>query len=373
MRLTAFTKAILWTTALLSCHTCQGFEEEFRRASQLGTFRIMEGRRDPEDYLPRGLRYETPDYAIPSTLVGGTGGEYDALDDYKNGGVLSEIEIWVGPIDLRMVSLLFTSGAKVSFGDPGNVTDPMQFKLEPGERITQLALWDNNQVGRDNLITGLMLVTDKNRTFNPGTEVRGFERTFTGPDAIGSGLITRVEARSGASINALGFEFLRSIHSARVQVTDYPLLSKVDLQGRPKVLGNFVYNNTDSDDATIFLNGLPTLTEKYTWSSPFGSALSVEAKVPIVKEEGGKQEWSLSSSSRWETENSVQKQMDYSSRIDLPPRSHISADVQVTENDITVKYIGAFEVKAVNHATWAFKGTGLYSGVTYHSVRVETE
>lgn len=369
----SFVQAIIWATALLSCHTCQGFEEDFRRSSQLGSIHVAQEGRNPYEYLPSGNRYETPDYAIQSTLVGGTGGEYGFAEDYRKGGVLSEIQVWVGPFDLRMLSLVFTSGNKVSFGDPGNITDPVQFKFEPGERVTELALWDNNQLERDNLVTGLLLVTDKNRNFNAGTKDRGFRRNFTGSGAIGSGLITRVEARSGASINALGFEFLRTIESARVQVTEYPFLSKADLKGRLRVLGNFVYNNTDSDDATIILNGLPILTERYAWSSPFGSALSVEAKVPFVKDEGGKPVWGLSSSSKWETENLVDKRMDYASHFDLPPQSHVSAEITVTENSITLGYVGAFEVKTVNNAVWRFTGASLYSGVTYHSVRVEAK
>ena len=166
----------------------------------------------------------SPDFAVPAIVIGGTGGDAHFFQDYNHGGFLTELSVGVGPAELNMFTVMFTSGAKHSCGSRNRgraapTVSEKSFKFEPGEKLVQLMVWDNNLTNRACRVTGIQILTDRGRSFDQGIAVerRGVLTTLTGSD-VGSGLVTGVRARAGSDIDAIGFEFLRVVAAATLQV-----------------------------------------------------------------------------------------------------------------------------------------------------------
>ncbi|XDV14101.1 hypothetical protein PO909_002316 [Leuciscus waleckii] len=161
-------------------------------------------------------------------LIGGNEGELFSFTGEKNGASLERICVWVGPSQVKAVSVLLSDGRDKTFGSPEG--EPMEHIFEPGERITSLSLWGNGNGTHKEFFVQM-------KSWGLKTEYR---------INVGSGFCLGVKGRSRSDIHCLGFVFLNNIQSVVLTNVSYPTINQVIPQVALEEIKSTTYRNDSS-------------------------------------------------------------------------------------------------------------------------------
>uniref|UniRef100_H2N0H9 Jacalin-type lectin domain-containing protein n=1 Tax=Oryzias latipes TaxID=8090 RepID=H2N0H9_ORYLA len=145
-------------------------------------------------------------YLAPVITVGGEGGLPFSFIGAETGALLKKLDVWVGPNQVRCITLQMSDGAQKTYGTVKKSGDKMvSFTFENGDYFSSLTLWPNN--AGDHL-GAIKFETTKGR-ISKACMTSGEPTRSPTPVDVGSGMCFGVQGRSGSEIDALGFMFIK--------------------------------------------------------------------------------------------------------------------------------------------------------------------
>uniref|UniRef100_A0A3B3HRK1 Jacalin-type lectin domain-containing protein n=1 Tax=Oryzias latipes TaxID=8090 RepID=A0A3B3HRK1_ORYLA len=150
-------------------------------------------------------------YEAPLIIVGGQGGYPFSFNGAETGSLLKKLDVWVGPTQVRCITVYMFDGVQKTYGTARVAGDKMvSFTFEDDEFFSSLSLWPNNTKTR---LGDIKFTTSKNRAFDTGrqSDSQSDEEAMVPPTPVdvGSGLCFGVQGRSGTEIDAFGFLFIK--------------------------------------------------------------------------------------------------------------------------------------------------------------------
>lgn len=303
-------------------------------------------------------------YCAPVRIIGGDGGDPFDCNLVMLGGALKEISAWVDGSVVRQIYMLFSDGT--SFIEGTSSGDPDQtYNFAQGETISALSLWGN---GVGTRLGRIRFTTSSGGRFDSG----GSTSTEYHVD-VGSGICVGATGRSGSDIDNLGFYFLKSFTSMKLDNVIYS-----DLNGQPcnpDNLSRETYTNNGTDEKQYTFSGSIAVTDTSTWTTTqtfsFGGSIGLTAGVPTIGEVNSTFTWEVGSSSEQSFSESSTHEMDWSYSGTLAPGASITLLAVTYTGQADVSFTGTVHIVFTDSTTLEYPVSGTYEGVSYTTVEIQ--
>ncbi|KAM9506581.1 aerolysin-like protein isoform 1-T2 [Salvelinus alpinus] len=302
-------------------------------------------------------------------LIGGGGGSSFEFHGMDNGATLKKIGVAVGGSQVIAVRAELTDGKVATFGD-ANTFNEFEFNL--GERITKLSLWGN---GAGTRLGAIKFMTSQNRQFFEKMTSWELKTEYT--IDVGSGICLGLQGRSGSDIACMGFLFIKTIKLSVMTDMEYPTLSLFKPQVTPENVKSVSHQNDTSLVLEKSLTYSKTLTKTSSWSvsnkmeSTFN--VSVKAGIPDLVEVSsgfsltvGVEDFTSLHKTETITESGT-------ITVKIPPGKTMDVEITMGKANIDLDYRATVKVTCMNGSQLLFPSNGIYTGVTYTSVRMSTK
>lgn len=303
-------------------------------------------------------------------LIGGNDGEYFSFTGENNGASLQRICVWVGPSQVKAVSVLLSDGRDKTFGSPEG--EPMEHIFEPGERITSLSLWGN---GNGTRLGGIKFKTSKDKEFFVKMTSWGLKTEYR--MNVGSGFCLGVKGRSRSDIHCMGFVFLNNIQSVALTDVSYPTIKQVIPQVALEEIKSTTYRNDSSvrQQQTLETSEKISRTSSWSVSENIAATFSVEVKsgIPGIGESSAGFSTTVGRENTYSREYKKEKTETLSTSIEVPPRKKVDVNITVGRCSFDLPYTGTVRMSCTNGSEFSFKTKGQYKGVTYTDINIDTK
>ncbi|XP_038842372.1 aerolysin-like protein [Salvelinus namaycush] len=302
-------------------------------------------------------------------LIGGQGGSAFEFHGMNNGATLKKIGVAVEGWQVKAVRVELTDGRVATFGE-ANTFKEFEFKL--GERITKLSLWGN---GAGTRLGAIKFTTNENREFFEKMTSWGLKTEYT--INVGSGICLGLQGRSGSDIDCMGFLFINTVKSSVLTDMEYPTLSLFKPQVTPEHVKSVSHQNDTSLVLEKSITYSKTLTKTSSWSirNKMESTLNVSVKAGIPDLVEVTSGFSLTVGVEQSTSLQKTETITESGTINLkiPPGKTMDVEITMGKANIDLDYRATVKVTCMNGSQLVFPSNGIYTGVTYTSVRMSTK
>ncbi|XP_038867510.1 aerolysin-like protein [Salvelinus namaycush] len=300
-------------------------------------------------------------------LIGGGRGSSFEFHCMNNGATLKKIGVAVEGSQVKAVRAELTDGRVATFGNANTFNE---FELYLGERILKLSLWGN---GAGTRLGAIKLTTRKNQQFKKKNTSWPLKTEYT--IDVGSGICLGLQGRSGSDIDYMGFLFIKTIKSSVMTDMEYPTLSLFKPQVTPENVKSVSHQNDTSLVLEKSITYSKTLTKTSSWSvsNKMESTLNVSVKAGIpdlVEVSSG-----FSLTVGVEQFTSLQKTETITESgtitVKIPPGKTMDVEITLGKANIDLDYRATVKVTCMSQLV--FPSNGIYTGVTYTSVRMSTK
>ncbi|MBN3291895.1 AEP1 protein, partial [Polypterus senegalus] len=310
--------------------------------------------------------------SLLTDTIGGDGGSEFEFNGIDNGAILEKIGVWVGPFQVKALSVQLSDGQTKEFGIYSDSYPYSEFKFDPGEFFTSLSLWGN---GKGSRLGAIKFKTNKERNFF--AKMTQWELKTECPMDIGSGVCLGVEGRAGADIDSLGFVFINSIKSVVMKDVTYPTLHHMIPNVNVEEIKSISYRNSSTVEEQHTLETASKITRTSSWST--GSAMesaynmSIQAAIPEFNLIDNEFSLTLGTPSTYELESSDEKTENLIYIIKVPPGKSMDVRVTFGRADIHLPYKATVEVTCIDGTTYQYEKSGIYKGVAYTNAKVDMQ
>ncbi|XP_073693583.1 aerolysin-like protein [Garra rufa] len=309
-------------------------------------------------------------YPTALQIIGGRGGNEFSLTGVTNGASLEKIWVWVGEWQVKAVKVWLSDGRSNTFGAPSG--SHQEYIFTPGECFTSLSLWGN---GAGTRLGAIKFKTSKGGEFFAKMTSWGLKAEY--PMDVGSGYCLGVEGRAGADIDSMGFVFLNAVQSTVLTNINYPTINQLIPKVTVEELKSVTYKNSSSIAQKQTVETSKTITTKSSWSvsSSFTATFSVEVKagIPGLAEVTAGYSISIGVESTYSREHSEERKETLSTAIEVPPKKKVDVGITIGRATFDLPYTGTMIITCKNGSVLQYEIRGIYKGVTYTDIKVDTK
>ncbi|KAG1959201.1 natterin-like protein [Pimephales promelas] len=309
--------------------------------------------------------------SYPTTLhqIGGNGGHAFSLTGKKNGASLEKIGVWVGEWQVKAVKVWLSDGRSETFGKPAG--DHQEFKFQPGECFTSLALWGNGEGRR---LGAIKFKTSKGREFFAKMK---WDLKTKYPIDVGSGYCLGVEGKCGADIDNMGFMFLNAVQSTDLTNVKYPTINQLIPQVAVEEIKSISYRNDSSIPQKQRVETSKKITKQSSWSvsESLTTTFSMEVKagIPGILEVSAGFSVTVGSESTYGQTQTDERTETLSTDVEVPPRKKVKVVMTIGRATFDLPYTGTVKITCKNGSVLQYETKGTYKGVTYSDIKVTTK
>ena len=303
--------------------------------------------------------------------VGYGGGDAFSYYGGEDGSMLKRIGVYYQNKGYRGIKIWRTNGDSESYGTPKGTY--REYTFENGEVMTKLSLWYGK---KKKWFCGIKFETNTGGSFDALCKK---EKKQEFPIDIGSGIPVGLQGRSGSSIDALGFVFVKKLASSKMSNVDYPDIGITDANVHVQSLKQVTYTNTlDTEQTFTFTDTVTkTTSEKWEISNTLTNSfeLTVSATVPILEvatltvTETYKLE--TSSTHTHSSEEKTETIEEWTYPVTVPAQSAVEVELEIGRADISLSYTATVTMTTVDGSELTFDISGDYEGVTYTNIAMD--